>query len=157
MIRKTIIVVLALAAVGTATLWVESYGRNRIKVLWHRLPNDAGSTGLVCFRKGAFEFGVVYPVGETLFQHFPSLDRGVRLGGFACSHFSARSPAALAVAIPAWTLPLLFATYPTMAFIRGPLRRHRRRKRGLCLTCGYDLTGNVTGVCSECGMESATR
>ena len=23
--------------------------------------------------------------------------------------------------------------------------------RGHCQTCGYDLTGNVTGVCSECG------
>lgn len=30
-------------------------------------------------------------------------------------------------------------------------RRYRRRKRGLCLTCGYDLTGNTSGVCPECG------
>jgi hypothetical protein len=33
--------------------------------------------------------------------------------------------------------------------------RHRRRsmriKRGLCLSCGYDLTGNMSGVCPECG------
>jgi len=46
---------------------------------------------------------------------------------------------------------ILFATYPTIAFIRGPLRRYRRRKRGLCLKCGYNLTGNTTGICSECG------
>ena len=46
---------------------------------------------------------------------------------------------------------LLFASYPTIAFIRGPLRRYRRRRKGLCLRCGYDLTGNVTGICSECG------
>ena len=34
-------------------------------------------------------------------------------------------------------------------------RRRQRllRERGLCLKCGYDLTGNVTGVCSECGTE----
>ena len=48
-------------------------------------------------------------------------------------------------------LTLLFAAYPTIAFIRGPLRHRRRRKRGLCVKCGYDLTGNVTGVCSEYG------
>jgi hypothetical protein len=26
-----------------------------------------------------------------------------------------------------------------------------RRMRGLCVECGYDLTGNVSGVCPECG------
>ena len=26
-----------------------------------------------------------------------------------------------------------------------------RRAKGLCLHCGYDLTGNVSGVCPECG------
>ena len=24
-------------------------------------------------------------------------------------------------------------------------------KKGLCQKCGYNLTGNVTGICSECG------
>ena len=28
---------------------------------------------------------------------------------------------------------------------------HRQRKKGLCLKCGYNLTGNVSGVCPECG------
>ena len=49
---------------------------------------------------------------------------------------------------------MLFATYPTIAFIRGPLRRWRRRRRGECLTCGYNLTGNVSGVCPECGTQT---
>jgi hypothetical protein len=26
-----------------------------------------------------------------------------------------------------------------------------RQERGLCTRCGYDLTGNVSGVCPECG------
>ena len=46
---------------------------------------------------------------------------------------------------------VVLAAYPTIAFIRGPLRRWRRRRKGLCLKCGYDLTGNVSGVCPECG------
>lgn len=29
--------------------------------------------------------------------------------------------------------------------------KRRRRKRGLCVHCEYDLTGNVSGVCPECG------
>ena len=37
--------------------------------------------------------------------------------------------------------------------IPGPfaLRRHIRRKRGMCLACGYDLRGNPTHGCPECG------
>lgn len=33
------------------------------------------------------------------------------------------------------------------------LRRRYRRRRGLCLRCAYDLTGNETGICPECGTE----
>ena len=55
-----------------------------------------------------------------------------------------------AVSIPLWFATLAFAAYPALAFIRGPLRRHRRRKRGLCLTCGYDLRGSPER-CPECG------
>ena len=55
------------------------------------------------------------------------------------------------VRVSAWFLFVLFCTYPTIAFIRGPYRRYRRRKKGLCLKCGYNLTGNVSGVCPECG------
>jgi hypothetical protein len=48
----------------------------------------------------------------------------------------------------------LFAIYPVIAFIRGPLRRRRRQRKGLCVRCGYNLTGNVSGVCPECGTEA---
>lgn len=35
---------------------------------------------------------------------------------------------------------------------RRRLVPHRRRRLGRCLRCGYDLTGNTSGVCSECGL-----
>jgi len=57
-----------------------------------------------------------------------------------------------------WPMLVLFAAYPTITFIRGPLRRWRRRRtrwsrwrKSLCLECGYDLTGNSSGTCPECG------
>ena len=31
-----------------------------------------------------------------------------------------------------------------------------RREIGLCVRCGYDLTGNVSGVCPECGTQVET-
>ena len=53
--------------------------------------------------------------------------------------------------VPLWMLFILFAAYPLVAFARGPVRRWRQRKRGGCQNCGYNLTGNVSRVCPECG------
>ena len=54
--------------------------------------------------------------------------------------------------IPYWLLVIFFSAYPIVAFIRRPARLRRlRRERGLCQDCGYNLTGNVSGVCPECG------
>ena len=52
---------------------------------------------------------------------------------------------------PIWTVPAFLIAYPIFAFIRGPMRRWRRRRRGVCAGCGYNLTGNESGVCPECG------
>jgi hypothetical protein len=53
--------------------------------------------------------------------------------------------------MPLWPATLGFAALPALSLIRAPLRRARRRRRGLCVTCAYDLTGNTSGTCPECG------
>jgi uncharacterized paraquat-inducible protein A len=35
-------------------------------------------------------------------------------------------------------------------------KREMRRRSGLCANCGYDLSGNTTGRCPECGATSQT-
>ncbi len=50
-----------------------------------------------------------------------------------------------------WPLVALLGAYPVTAVTIEHARDIRRRRRGLCLRCGYDLTGNVSGACSECG------
>ena len=50
--------------------------------------------------------------------------------------------------LPLW-LPLLAAAIPT-AFL---CLRDRRPPKGHCPSCGYDLTGNSSGVCPECGSD----
>lgn len=47
-------------------------------------------------------------------------------------------PIALTAVLPAWWLWRI-------------LSRRRHARRGLCRRCGYDLTGNNSGICPECG------
>jgi hypothetical protein len=61
-----------------------------------------------------------------------------------------------------WSAPLLpfaaLTAVPPLAWcvsrVRGVILRRRRKRRGLCLSCGYDLRGSQ-GKCSECGAPIA--
>ena len=53
-----------------------------------------------------------------------------------------------AVLLTVWAIHVLY---------RPPERRRERREHGLCVACGYDLTGNVSGVCPECGEGAGGR
>ena len=50
------------------------------------------------------------------------------------------------VYIPFWSVMLVIGV-PTVVL----LYRDRRYPPGRCQKCGYSLTGNVSGVCPECG------
>ena len=42
---------------------------------------------------------------------------------------------------------------PAWYWLARPFARDRaRRANGQCTRCGYDLRGNVSGVCPECGQ-----
>jgi hypothetical protein len=53
--------------------------------------------------------------------------------------------------LPLW-IPAALAAIPTVLL----WWRDRRFPHGFCQACGYDLTGNVSGRCPECGEPVAT-
>ncbi len=58
----------------------------------------------------------------------------------------------LNVSLSSWTIAILTAIYPAIFFIRND-RRRQLKSQALepCGQCGYDLYGNESGVCPECG------
>jgi len=60
------------------------------------------------------------------------------------------------VAVPSWLLLAVLAPLPAVwiGTLIGRFRAYRRRRLSdctHCYTCGYNLTGNTSGVCPECG------
>ncbi|UCG32186.1 MAG: hypothetical protein JSU68_11025 [Phycisphaerales bacterium] len=86
-------------------------------------------------------------------------DKMVRFGPFRLrriiviepgSPITARQHAVLR--LPFWTAFVVLTVAPVLIVTPGAIRRYHRHRKGLCLSCGYDLTGNVSGVCPECGQ-----
>ena len=63
---------------------------------------------------------------------------------------------------PIWIIATAFAVLPGFHHYRNwsVTRKHRTARiaarRGECI-CGYDLTGNASGVCPECGLAVSDR
>lgn len=64
------------------------------------------------------------------------------------SRFYGVAGSKLGVLIPLW-LPLLLTLIPTIHL----WYKDREPLPGCCVKCGYDLTGNTSGLCPECGEE----
>jgi len=55
------------------------------------------------------------------------------------------------VTFPCWFVMLAMGAYPVSLFVLNPIRLRRRRRRGLCRACGYDLSHSPER-CPECGV-----
>src|SRR5262249_50354301 len=103
------------------------------------------------------------PVGPTVL--FRSRERPARTAGTSGGgsrwwnrlgfyHASSTSGAPLVVfehwvGFPHWLFLPILSVMP-LSWLRGAWKRRRRRRAGLCLTCGYDLRAS-SERCPECG------
>jgi len=153
MIRKTTIVTLALAATASFATWWRDCDAD----FYPRWNNEAYSRSL---ETGSPFTAISLINGDLLVWKSWTVPWGFHQEwAFAGIEFQAwdgyAGTSMIMVDCPLWPFVAGFAAYPTIAFIRGPFRRRRRRPKGLCVTCGYNLTGNLTGTCSECGTSQA--
>jgi hypothetical protein len=130
---------LRIAGVLTSPHGVELYVKNcSIPNPRHKLSWESGQAG-----------GIVGPDWKYLGFQIHWWEQPAR--GMA-SYYSER-----VFVLPYWFLCLLLALYPIWwtKWMAEQLKR-KRLEAGECLTCGYNLTGNVSGICPECGKPIGT-
>jgi len=153
MIRKIMPGVLTLISFGALAAWPVSCVAPQGKTF---VPYSDGTIYNLVLHDGAVSFWRWTPPlpGTTAPRH-----RSTRFAGFVFASdaptYSDSDPTIVAhylalVVCPLWAVFVVSAAYPGITFLRSN-QKQRRAKRGLCVQCGYDLTGNVSGLCPECG------
>ena len=79
-----------------------------------------------------------------------ALNQDWSLASFSASSYTSPNITARAWAIPLWAPMLALVAVPSARFLMHRIRG-RLARAGQCPSCGYNLTGNVSGVCPECG------
>jgi hypothetical protein len=74
-------------------------------------------------------------------------------GGFAWTQWQGRGPSKTLLVVPLWSLAAAAAVLPLWRLALH-FRSRRRRRRGICPACGYDLRA-TPDRCPECGTAAA--
>jgi hypothetical protein len=145
-----------LLCVAVAALWIVSYRGEPLRAEratsqgeWVEIVNHAGAfklfSGSTWPRLGDARWGETYAEEYIIARRHGTLWArwNSELGMSGTEYVEA-------IEIRHWPIVLTAALLPAIR-LAGIARRGRRVSRGRCQLCGYDLTGNVSGVCPECG------
>ena len=97
--------------------------------------------------------GVVFYIARGTISLHDSSERfgfasfGPLPGSWSCLYVSMWVPFLAFALLPA------IAARPLLGYTRGLIHQCLFRAEGLCPTCHYNLTGNISGVCPECGTK----
>ena len=150
-----------LLCAAACVLWVRGYWRSDLIGYAVARGDGARAAAWLCSGRGGIGVvaisappGRVYPVGAVWRAQPPQyggadwsdLANG-RLGLYVAASRDTHGLGVAGVCLPAPVVVLSTAVLPVLHL----LRRRRRLRPGQCAHCGYNLTGNVSGVCPECG------
>ncbi len=150
MLRASLIALLTFSATGSVGLCV--YGLFHPGVSSMRAASGV-QPPFDYWRKGTnvYIIAVTLRGGRPTTSALPQFDLlGLRYGRFVPLGWQR---AYHALTIPLWIPAVLFGVPPLISLFRGPVRRWRRRRHGLCVRCGYQLAGLIEPRCPECGTE----
>lgn len=143
-----------LLCIAATALWVRSYWRC-YDIEWSD-GSLASSRGILFY-----EFSFLSGAGPQRGMHFHSLQvfyRPPRFSGpnylyfhFAGIAFARGGRHILLFAVPFWAIVTLAASLSLA--LKSLSADRRRSKEQVCHFCGYNLTGNVSGTCPECGTK----
>jgi hypothetical protein len=105
---------------------------------WHCCGHDQPSTEMGNYLPGQWWHGFVLWLECGTPTKFRGLD------------FRVISGWSIWIGAPAWFVAPLLAILPLL-WLRTFAKRAKRNKAGCCMACGYNLTGNISGLCPECG------
>jgi len=143
-----VVSLLTIAAWAVSIPWTWMYARYRAKsgqletmvrldvgcLIWQDyVPSDSGGSGNTQWTCEVFDA----PFSPMWLPYWPPYR----------SYDGTRSDVNSQYRLPLW-IPFLCVAIPTAILW---WRDRRRISPGHCQKCGYDLTGNVSGVCPECG------
>ena len=153
MIGKIVAVASLVILPISATMWYRSHANpywhrfdlTLYKSMWLSLENGICDMEVLSMpTKVASKSEFVVPVvrGQRPPKASFRLTSTPRANGYRTTH----------VAFPLALSTFLLVITGTVPIISGPVKRWRRKRTGLCIHCGYNLSGNRTGRCPECGM-----
>jgi len=160
--RKAIITALLIGAFAALTVGIASHFVQFNAYLWGH-DFAASSLSFACWEPGRLRIEIMANEPTPLPDKC-HLDAGLLRCESGLTHSGAISTSLgvvryswyrdYIVSIRLWPLVGLLAAYPAITLIRGRFRS-RPSPKSLCVKCGYNLTGNVSGVCPECGTRLA--
>jgi hypothetical protein len=159
-----------LLCVAVAALWVRSYsvsdgirwGRmdSPTTIVWWDVYSAGGTAGV---GRSTFMFPRELPADEIeewsrqgvrvlSFRTTPSTTvlANLIVGWIEDGFTDRRRVESTTLQVPYWMLMGAACAMPARRWFTSR-RRSRRLAKGRCPACGYDATGNVSGVCPECG------
>jgi hypothetical protein len=128
--------------------------RGEIELTWYHGPNSQVGKIMSSFTNwpSGWSLGPPMPSTNAAWQCFlislrlPTYHRGEMYSGT-----TSLGVTSVHVDVPFW-LPFLLCAIPALYVF---WKDARRPLPGHCTACGYNLTGNVSGVCPECGTSVA--
>ncbi len=122
-------------------------------LLWHVYRASISTEGLFLIESGAGELSLSWIVAfgnhKSANWHVERIQDPLRLANFFSWPLYETDEFMTFLVLPYWLLLSLIAVPTVLLFWLNRIRI----PPGHCRKCGYDLTGNVTGKCPECGAD----